>query len=139
METPADRLMNRTVISTPHAPGAIGPYSQAIALGFPGRLIFCSGQIALSPETGQIVGPDDVRAQTEQAMKNLGAVLAAAGASFADVVKTTLFLADMGHFMVVNEVYGRHFPSAPPARSTVQAAGLPRGALVEIEAIAALP
>ena len=129
---------DRTVISTQHAPGAIGPYSQAISVPA-GRIVFCSGQIALSPETGQLIGGDDVRAQAEQSMKNLGGVLAAAGADFSHVAKTTIFLSDMAHFAAVNEVYGRHFIKEPPARSTVAAAGLPRGALVEIEAIAIVP
>ena len=100
--------------------------------------MFCSGQIALDPTTGEMVGAGDVRAQTERVLENLGAVLAAAGASFASVVKTTIFLADLQDFGNVNEVYARYFPSQPPARATVQAAGLPRGALVEIEAIAAV-
>lgn len=132
----------RTVIATAEAPSAIGPYSQAIAVpggplaGPGGQLVFCSGQIALSPETGQLVAPGDVVAQTEQVMKNLAAVLRAAGCGFGHVVKTTIFLANLGDFATVNEIYGRHFPQSPPARSTIQAAALPRGALVEIEAIA---
>jgi 2-iminobutanoate/2-iminopropanoate deaminase len=122
-------------ISTKGAPAAIGPYSQAVVAPA-ARLVFCSGQIALDPVTGEMVGAGDVRAQTERVLENLGAVLAAAGASFASVVKTTIFLADLQDFGNVNEVYARYFPSQPPARATVQAAGLPRGALVEIEAIA---
>jgi 2-iminobutanoate/2-iminopropanoate deaminase len=98
-------------------------------------MVFCSGQIALDPATGALV-EGDVTAQTRQALENLGAVLAAAGASFANVVKTTIFLADMADFAAVNAVYGERFPSEPPARSTVAAAGLPRNARVEIEAIA---
>lgn len=122
----------RSVIATDRAPSAIGPYSQAIeASGF----VFASGQIALDPRTGSMVG-GDAAAQTEQVMKNLEAVLEAAGCRFADVVKTTIFLADMGDFQAVNEVYGDRFPSDPPARATVQAAGLPKGALVEIEVVA---
>ncbi len=126
----------KTVVATPDAPGAIGPYSQAILTPASGTLVFCSGQIALSPKTGQLVGAGDVAAQAEQVMQNLGAVLQAAGCDFGHVLKSTIFLANLGDFAVVNEVYGRHFHSAPPARSTIQAAGLPRGALVEIEVIA---
>jgi 2-iminobutanoate/2-iminopropanoate deaminase len=121
-------------IHTSSAPAAIGPYSQAIAAnGF----LFTAGQIALDPATGQVVGADVV-AQTERVFANLAAILAAGGASFADVVKTTVFLADMSDFPRMNEVYARAFGDSRPARSTVQAAGLPRGVLVEIEAIAAL-
>ena len=130
--------MGKTVIATPEAPGAIGPYSQAIAIPAGATLVFCSGQIALSPQTGQLIA-GDVVAQTEQVMRNLTAVLKAAGCDFSHVVKTTIFLANLGDFAAVNEVYGRHFQSAPPARSTIQAAGLPRGALVEIEATAQRP
>jgi 2-iminobutanoate/2-iminopropanoate deaminase len=130
--------MAKTVIATPDAPGAIGPYSQAIAIPAGATLLFCSGQIALSPQTGQLI-QGDVVAQTEQVMRNLAAVLKAAGCDFSHVVKTTIFLANLGDFAAVNEVYGRHFKSAPPARSTIQAAGLPRGALVEIEVMAERP
>lgn len=126
----------RTVIATPAAPAAIGPYSQAIAVA---NLVFCSGQIPLSPESGQLVGAGDVGAQTEQVMKNLQAVLAAAGCGFPDVARCTIYLANMGDFATVNGVYGRYFPANPPARVTIQAAGLPRGALVEIDAIAVRP
>src|SRR5512143_693861 len=119
--------MPNQVISTPQAPQAIGPYSQAIVAG---NLVFTSGQIPLDPATQQMV-QGDVRAQAERVMENLGAVLAAAGSSFAQVVKATIFLADLGDFAVVNEVYGKRFPSAPPARSTVQVAALPKGARVE--------
>jgi 2-iminobutanoate/2-iminopropanoate deaminase len=129
--------MSRQIISTAAAPKAIGPYSQAV-IAPAGRLLFCSGQIPLDPRSGEMVGAGDVRAQTERVMENLGAVLAAGGASFGAVVKTTIFLADLQDFGAVNEIYGRYFPDKPPARSTVQAAGLPKGALIEIEAIAAL-
>ena len=129
--------MPRETISTPDAPGAIGPYVQAVAVPA-GRMVFCSGQIPLDPKTGEMVGAGDVRVQAARVLDNLGAVLAAAGASFADVVKTTIFLADLQDFGAVNEVYARYFPREPPARATVQAAGLPRGALIEIEAIAVL-
>ena len=130
--------MAKTVIATPDAPGAIGPYSQAIAIPAGATLLFCSGQIALSPQTGQLI-QGDVVAQTEQVMRNLAAVLKAAGCDFSHVIKSTIFLANLGDFAAVNEVYGRHFKSAPPARSTIQAAGLPRGALVEIEVTAERP
>jgi 2-iminobutanoate/2-iminopropanoate deaminase len=135
--------MPREAISTSQAPKAIGPYSQAIVargsgagggLGF----VFCSGQIPLDPVTGEMVGAGDVRVQAERVLKNLEAVLVAAGASLEAVVKTTIFLADLQDFGAVNDVYARYFPNVPPARSTVQAAGLPRGALIEIDAIAAL-
>jgi 2-iminobutanoate/2-iminopropanoate deaminase len=127
--------MSRQIISTGGAPKAIGPYSQAVSVTA-GQLLFCSGQIPLDPATGEMVGAGDVRAQAERVLQNLGAVLTAGGASFKSVVKTTIFLMDLGDFATVNEIYGRYFPTDPPARATVQAAGLPRGALVEIEAIA---
>ncbi len=129
--------MSRQIVSTDGAPRAIGPYSQAVVAPA-GRLLFCSGQIPLDPRTGEMVGAGDVRAQAERVLENLGAVLAAGGASFGAVVKTTIFLADLQDFAAVNEVYGRYFPSNPPARATVAAAGLPKGALIEIEAIASL-
>jgi len=116
------------------APAPIGPYNQAIRAG---DLLFCSGQIALDVATGELV-PGDVTAQTRQAMKNLGAVLAAAHATFAHVVKTTIFLVDMNDFAAVNAVYGEVFDVVAPARSTVAVAALPKGARVEIEAVAAL-
>jgi 2-iminobutanoate/2-iminopropanoate deaminase len=123
----------REVVHTTAAPEAIGPYSQAIAAG---PYLFTSGQIGLDPLTGQLVG-GGVEEQTRQVMANLAAVLAAGGLTFGDVVKTTIFLADMNDFPAVNAVYGESFEGAPPpARSTVAAAGLPRGARVEIEAIA---
>jgi len=122
-------------VRTDKAPTAIGPYSQGIiANGF----LFCAGQIALDPVSGQVV-PGDVKAQTERAMHNLTGVLAAAGCSWRHVVKTTVYLADMNDFPAMNDVYGRMLGDARPARSTVQAAGLPRGVLVEIDAIAELP
>ena len=121
-----------TPIHTDAAPKAIGPYSQAIVAG---NLIFTSGQIPLDPAIQQLV-TGDIRAQTERVMENLGAVLQAAGAGFAQVVKSTIFLADLADFAIVNEVYGKRFPSNPPARSTVQVAALPKGAKVEIELIA---
>ena len=121
-------------VQTGKAPSAIGPYSQGIiANGF----LFTAGQIALDPSTGQII-EGDVKAQTERVLKNLTEVLAAAGASWTDVVKTTVFLHDMNDFPAVNETYARMVGDARPARSTVQVSGLPRGVLVEIDAIAAV-
>jgi 2-iminobutanoate/2-iminopropanoate deaminase len=124
--------MPRTAISTPHAPGAIGPYSQAIRTD---GYLFCSGQLGLDPATGEFAA-GDVGAQAEQALRNLTAVLEVAGLSFADVVKTTIFLADMADFATVNGVYARFVTDPPPARSTVAVAALPKGGRVEIEAIA---
>ncbi len=124
----------RTVVQTASAPKAIGPYSQAVAVPA-GRMVFLSGQIPLDPATGEMV-PGDVTAQTERVMKNLEAVLAASGLSFADVVRCGIFLTNLGDFGKVNEVYGRYFPSNPPARATVQVSALPKGAQVEIDAIA---
>ncbi len=128
--------MSRQTVTTTSAPRAIGPYSQAIAAN---GLLFCSGQIPLDPATGEMVGASDVRAQARRVMENLKGVLEAGGASFADVVKTTIFLADLGDFGAVNEIYGGYFTADPPARATVQVAGLPRGAMVEIDAIAVIP
>lgn len=124
--------MEKRAIRTTQAPAAIGPYSQAIRTG---DLLFTSGQIPLDPATGQVVD-GDVTAQTRQVMQNLGAVLAAAGAGFADVVKATIFLVDMADFAAVNAVYAAHFPAVPPARSTVAVARLPRDVRVEIEVVA---
>ena len=122
----------REVIATKDAPQAIGPYSQAIKAA---GLVFCSGQIALDPASGTLVA-GDVAQQTERVLSNLAAVLAAAGSGLNRVVKTTVFLKNMGDFAAMNEVYGRHFKAAPPARSTVEAARLPRDVLVEIDVIA---
>ena len=128
--------MQRNIVRTAEAPAAIGPYSQAVVVPVGDkRMVFCSGQIALDPATGALV-EGDVESQTRQVLDNLGAVLAAAGASYADVVKTTIYLQSMDDFQVVNAVYGERFVFDPPARATVQAAKLPRGALVEIDAIA---
>lgn len=124
----------KEIISTENAPGAIGPYSQAIKTG---GMIFCSGQIPIDPATGEFVS-DSVAEQTEQVLKNLNAVLEAAGAGLNNVVKTTVFLADMNDFVAMNEVYARFFSENKPARATVQAARLPRDAKVEIECIAAV-
>jgi 2-iminobutanoate/2-iminopropanoate deaminase len=126
----------RKAIHSDDAPKAIGPYSQAVE--GQGRLLFCSGQIGLDPKSGEMVGASDVRAQTRRVLENLSAVLKAGGASLAQVVKTTIYLQDLADFAAVNEVYGSFFSEAPPARATVQVAGLPKGALVEIDAIAAL-
>lgn len=119
-------------VKTDKAPAAIGPYSQGIVAG---GFLFTAGQIAIDPATGQVV-KGDVKAQTERALANVSEVLAAAGASWRHVVKTTVFLQDMNDFPVMNDVYGRVLGDARPARSTVQVAGLPRGVLVEIDAIA---
>ncbi len=126
--------MPKQVIQTPSAPAAIGPYSQAVRVG---DLVFLSGQIPLDPATGQIV-EGDVATETRRVMDNLAAVLAAAGASFAHVVQTTIYLVDLADFAVVNEIYGRAFSAEPPARATVQVAALPRGARVEISCTAHL-
>ncbi|MBX6396408.1 MAG: RidA family protein [Alicyclobacillaceae bacterium] len=126
--------MSKQIISTPKAPAAIGPYSQAVRVG---SLLFTSGQIPLTPEGELVQG--DIRAQTKQVFANLKAILEAAGASFADVVKVTVFLADMNDFAAVNEVYEEVMGPHKPARSTVQVARLPKDAGVEIECIAVLP
>lgn len=126
--------MHRKKIESSNAPSAIGPYSQAISIG---ELLFCSGQIPLDPSTGELVGGGDIRAETHQVMKNIAAVLEAGGSALDRVVKTTIFLVDLGDFSSVNEIYGEYFSGdAPPARSTVEVSALPRGARVEIECIA---
>lgn len=124
-------IIVKEIISTENAPGAIGPYSQAVKVG---NMVFCSGQIPIDPATGEFVS-DDVAEQTVQVIKNLEAVLDAAGSSLNNVVKTTVFLADMNDFAAMNEIYGNYF-TEKPARATVQAARLPRDAKVEIEVIA---
>ena len=124
--------MTRDAVATSGAPGAIGPYSQAIRSN---PFVFCSGQVGLDPATGELVA-GGVEAQAERAMTNLTAVLDAAGVGWIDVVKTTIFLADIADFATVNAVYGRYMPDPPPARSTVGVGGLPKGALVEVEATA---
>ena len=130
--------MQRNIVRTAQAPAAIGPYSQAVVVSVgEQRMVFCSGQIALDPATGAMID-GDVEAQTRRVLANLGSVLAAAGATFADVVKTTIFLKSMGDFAKVNAIYGERFVTDPPARETVEAAGLPRGGLVEISAIAVI-
>ncbi len=124
--------MDKTTIHTERAPGAIGPYSQAIRTG---NMVYCSGQIGLDPQQGQITAPD-IAGQTRQALRNLSAVLEAAGTDLRHVVKTTVFLVHMSDFAAMNEVYAEAFKTQPPARSTVAVAELPRQALVEIEAVA---
>ncbi|MCC7385489.1 MAG: RidA family protein [Deltaproteobacteria bacterium] len=127
-------MSERRAIETADAPRAIGPYSQAICAP-PGELVFCAGQIALDPRSGQLVS-GGIEAETRRVLQNLEAVLAAAGCTMADVVRTTIYLMDLGDFAAVNALYGERFPKTPPARSTVQVAGLPKGARVEIDAIA---
>ena len=123
----------KKIISTPNAPAAIGPYSQAVVSnGF----AFLSGQIPLDPATGQLIESRDIAAQTQRVLENLRAVLEACGSSFSKVVKTTVYLKDMGEFALMNEVYARYFPKDAPARATVEAARLPRDVRVEIDCIA---
>jgi 2-iminobutanoate/2-iminopropanoate deaminase len=125
--------MNREVVRTGKAPAAIGPYSQGIRCG---GLLFCSGQIPLDPVTGKLE-PGGIGEQTERVLRNLEAVLAAGGAALSSVVKTTVYLVDLGDFPAMNTVYGKFFPGDPPARATVEVSKLPAGARVEIEAVAA--
>lgn len=122
----------KEIVSTENAPGAIGPYSQAVKAG---GMVFCSGQIPIDVSTGEFIS-NDVAEQTHQVLKNLSAVLEAAGSSLNNVVKTTVFLADMNDFTAMNEVYAEYFSENKPARATVQAARLPRDARVEIDCIA---
>ena len=127
--------MSIKIVHTADAPAAIGPYSQGVvANGF----LFTAGQIAIDPESGQVIA-GDVRAQTERVMTNLAAVIATVNATWKDIVKTTVFIHDMNDFPAINEVYGRALGDARPARSTVQVSALPRGVLVEIEAVVAIP
>jgi len=123
----------KKIVSTSDAPAAVGPYSQAIRSG---NLLFCAGQIPLDPKTGQLVS-GDIATQTRRVLDNISALLKAAGLTFGQVVKTTIFLTDMNDFQAVNEVYATYFREEPPARSTVAVAALPKGANVEIEVIAA--
>jgi 2-iminobutanoate/2-iminopropanoate deaminase len=129
------RFLMKTVISTAEAPTAVGPYSQAIAAG---ALVFCSGQIPLEPVTGALID-GDISSQTVRVLQNLAAVLRAHGLGMEHVVKTTVFMTDLASFGEMNTVYAKFFPSDPPARSTIQVAALPKGANVEIEAIALKP
>lgn len=122
----------KKIISTNEAPAAVGPYSQAVRAG---SLLFCAGQIPLDPKSGKILS-EDISEQTRRVMENIAAILKAAGLTFDHIVKTTIFLTDLGDFQTVNEIYGSHFKQEPPARSTVQVSALPKGAKVEIEVIA---
>jgi 2-iminobutanoate/2-iminopropanoate deaminase len=124
--------MERNIVATPKAPAAIGPYSQAVIAD---KTVYCSGQIPLDPASGEIVG-SDVASQTTQVMKNLAAVLEAAGADFSSVIKCTIYLQNMNEFGTVNEIYGSYFSAPFPARVTIEAAVLPKKVLVEIDAIA---
>ena len=129
--------MNRQLIATPEAPAAIGPYAQAVRSG---ELVFCSGQIAIDPASGEMVGAEDVVAQTHQVMKNLSAVLEAGGTSLEGILKATIYVTDLGDFHAVNETYATYFATTdPPARATVEVSALPKNAKVEIDAIAVLP
>jgi 2-iminobutanoate/2-iminopropanoate deaminase len=128
-------LPAKTAIMTPGAPAAIGPYSQAVRVG---DSVYVSGQIPLDPTSGQLV-PGGIAEQTERVVQNLAAILAAAGCGLRNVVKTTIYLVDLTNFAAVNDVYARHFDVPYPARATVQVAALPRGAEVEIDAIAVAP
>jgi 2-iminobutanoate/2-iminopropanoate deaminase len=127
--------MNKEIIQTQHAPAAVGPYSQAVRVG---QFVYTAGQIPLDPASGKMVD-DDITVQSERALRNLEAVLAAAGGSLSNVVKTTVFLQDIAEFAAMNAVYAQFFSQNPPARSAVQVAALPLGARVEIEAVAFLP
>jgi 2-iminobutanoate/2-iminopropanoate deaminase len=127
--------MSKQQITSADAPAAIGPYSQAVRSG---ELVFLSGQIPLDPKTGELV-TGDIGKETDRVLDNLAAVLKAAGCGFADVLRTTIYLTNLGDFAAVNETYGKRFPSSPPARATVQVAALPKGARVEIDAIARVP
>src|SRR5438105_13872349 len=122
----------KKIIATSAAPAAIGPYSQAIRSG---DFLFCSGQMPLDPKSGQIVS-DDIAAQTRRVLDNISGLLKSDGLSLGNVLKTTIFLTDLGNFQIVNEIYGSYFNNQPPARSTVQVSALPKGARVEIEVIA---
>jgi 2-iminobutanoate/2-iminopropanoate deaminase len=124
--------MSKKIISTDEAPKAIGPYSQAVQAG---GFLFCSGQVALDPKSGQVAA-QDIEGQTRRVMENIHAVLKAAGCDWESIVKTTIFLKSMGDFPKVNEIYGSYFKSAPPARSTVEVSRLPKDVLVEVEVIA---
>jgi 2-iminobutanoate/2-iminopropanoate deaminase len=125
----------KKIISTPNAPAAIGPYSQAVVSN---GLAFLSGQIPLDPATGQLIEARDIAAQSQRVLENLQAVLEACGSSLDRVVKTTVYLKDMGEFALMNEVYARYFPENAPARATVEAARLPRDVRVEIDCIATI-
>jgi 2-iminobutanoate/2-iminopropanoate deaminase len=125
--------VGKKIVSSDRAPKAIGPYSQAVDAG---DLVFLSGQIPLDPASGQVVGAGDIQAQTERVLQNVQGVLQTAGLTMAHVVRTTVYMVDLAEFARMNEVYAKYFPSEPPARSTVQVVALPRGARVEIDAVA---
>lgn len=125
--------MKRSTVTTPHAPAAIGPYSQGIVIGQ--GMVFTAGQVAIIPSTGQVL-EGDIRAQTKQVLENLAAILVQAGSRMDAVVKTTVYLTDMNDFPAMNEVYAGFFPSTPPARTTVEVSRLPRDVRVEIDAVA---
>ncbi len=127
--------MKRTIIQTDGAPAPIGPYSQGVLVEG-GRTLYIAGQVSLDPRSGNLVGEGDIRAQTQRVLDNIGAVLQQAGMGFQDLVKVGIFLTDFDDFAVVNEIYGSRFSDAPPARTTVEIARLPRGFLIEIDAIA---
>jgi 2-iminobutanoate/2-iminopropanoate deaminase len=126
---------HREPVTAMNAPAAVGPYSHAVRAG---SLLFCSGQIALDPETGELVG-ETAGEQTAQCMENLRAVCVSAGADLADIVKTTIYVTSMADFGEVNDAYGEHFSAEPPARATVEVSALPKNARVEIEAVVAMP
>jgi 2-iminobutanoate/2-iminopropanoate deaminase len=128
----ATKPIIKSIVKSTKAPAAIGPYSQAVRIG---DLLFCSGQIPLDPATGNLVG-GDIKAQTQRVLQNIQLILEDQGLTFAQVVKTTVFLASLNDFAAMNEVYGQSFAANPPARSTIQVAALPRGAAVEIEVVA---
>lgn len=127
-------MSTKKVIYTKNAPFPVGPYSQAIAAQ--GELIFIAGQIPLNPETGEIIGEGDIKAQTQQVMKNIEAILTQAGVKWSNIVKTGVFLQDLTNFTAMNEIYGEYFPENPPARACVEVSRLPKDVLVEIECIA---
>ncbi|MAG94030.1 MAG: reactive intermediate/imine deaminase [Planctomycetaceae bacterium] len=129
-------MSDRELIHTDQAPAAIGPYSQAVKAG---GVLYCSGQIPLHPQTGELVGAGDVAQQTEQVLANLKAVIEAGGATLGDVVRCELFLTDMGKFQVVNEIYGKYFGESPPARFTAEVSRLPKDVEIEIAAIVHVP
>ena len=135
---PSEASFHRQIIATSDAPAAIGPYSQAVLVQG-GRTLYVSGQIPLDPQTGAIVGDGDIAAHTERVLDNLAGVLRAAGMGFGDLVRCGIFLADLADFAVVNALYARRFAADPPARATVQVAGLPKNVLIEIDAIAVAP
>ncbi|MEA5511459.1 RidA family protein [Crocosphaera sp. UHCC 0190] len=129
--------MSKTVIRTENAPAPVGPYNQAIAVQ--GQLLFIAGQIPLDPQTSQIVGSEDITQQTQQVMKNIGAILEAAGTTWENVIKTTVFLKNLAHFVPMNQVYAQYFDEATaPARACVEVSRLPKDVLVEIECIAVI-